>query len=137
MTIQHIATSAAPSPGAAYSQAIIAGGFLYTAGMGPVDPSDGEVVPGGIREQTLQTLTNLTTLLAENGLDLTDVIKVTAHLSDLHRDFPEFDAAFRDVVPAPYPVRTTVGSTLWNILVEIDLIAKLRTDDQTPHRGPS
>jgi 2-iminobutanoate/2-iminopropanoate deaminase len=126
MTIQHISTTAAPGVGGAYSQAIIAGGFLYTSGMGPVDPRSGEVVSGGVHEQTLQTLANLAALLAERGLDFTDVIKVTAHLSDLHRDFPTFDAAFREVVPAPYPVRTTVGSTLWHILVEIDVVAKLR-----------
>ena len=107
----------------------MAGGFLYTAGMGPNDPATGQVVGDTVEEQTVQTLANLGAILAERGLDFSDVVKVTAHLTDLHRDFPAFDAAFRTVVPEPYPARTTVGSTLWHILVEIDVVAKLRDSD--------
>lgn len=126
MSTQHISTTSAPTPGGAYSQGVVAGGFLYTAGMGPVDPATGEVVGDTVHEQTLQTLANLHAILVEHGLDFRDVVKVTAHLTDLHRDFPDFDAAYRTVVPEPYPARTTVGSTLWHILVEIDVVAKVR-----------
>src|SRR3954449_7618570 len=99
MSLAHIQTEKAPAPGGGYSQGVVAGDFLYTAGMGPVDPATDEVVEGGIREQTLQTMANLAAVLAERGLDFTDVVKVTVHLSDLHRDFAEYDAAFRTVVP--------------------------------------
>jgi 2-iminobutanoate/2-iminopropanoate deaminase len=50
-------------------------------------------------------------------------VKVTVHLADLHRDFKEFDAAYSEFLSPPFPVRTTVGSTLANILVEIDVVA--------------
>ncbi len=68
-------------------------------------------------------LRNLQTVLAARGRTLADVVKVTVHLADVARDFAEFDAAFRREVPEPYPVRTTVGSTLLDILVEIDVVA--------------
>jgi enamine deaminase RidA (YjgF/YER057c/UK114 family) len=56
------------------------------------------------------------------GLDLSHVVKVTAHLADL-ADFAAFNAAYERIIPAPYPVRTTVGSQLADILVEIDMVA--------------
>src|SRR4051794_3838996 len=96
--------------------------MLYTAGMGPHLP-DGGLAGETIGEQTIQVLRNLQAILARRGRTLADVIKVTAHLADVDRDFAEFDNAFRRVMPAPYPVRTTVGSTLLGILVEIDVIA--------------
>lgn len=128
MHVEHVNTPDAPPAGGAYSQAVRAGGFLYTAGMGPHDPRTGEVVRGGIIEQTAQVLRNLRSILADSGLDFTDVVKVTTHLSDLHRDFADYDTAFRSMVPSPYPARTTVGSCLWHILVEIDVVAKLRSE---------
>lgn len=47
------------------------------------------------------------------------------HFSNLHGQPPGYDDAFKEVVPAPYPIRTTVGSALWHIL-EIDVVARLR-----------
>ena len=54
------------------------------------------------------------------------MLKVTAHLEHLHRDFAEYDAAYQEFFDAPFPVRTTVGSDLMNILVEIDVVVALR-----------
>ncbi|KOV52604.1 endoribonuclease L-PSP [Streptomyces sp. AS58] len=116
----HIPT--APRPAGAYSQGVVAGGFLYTAGFGPQDPATGET-PNGVAAQTAQVLRNIGAVLAEHGLTMRDVVKVTAHLQHLQRDFPEYDAAYRAFFAEPYPVRTTVGSDLMNILVEIDVVA--------------
>ena len=58
------------------------------------------------------------------GLDLSHILKSTVHLAHLERDFAAFDAAYRSIVPQPYPVRTTVGSQLLGILVEIDVVAE-------------
>ncbi|WP_107070039.1 MULTISPECIES: Rid family hydrolase [unclassified Streptomyces] len=117
-------TERAPQPAGAYSQGVVAGGFLYTAGFGPKDPATGEV-PEQVGDQTRQVLKNVSAVLAERGLTLDDVVKVTVHLQHLRRDFAEYDAAYRTFFAEPYPVRTTVGSDLMNILVEIDVVAVL------------
>jgi 2-iminobutanoate/2-iminopropanoate deaminase len=118
-----IATPNAPKPGGAYSQAIIAGPFLFTAGVGPVDPVSGQVVGQTIAEQTRQVMVNLQAILKEAGLDFRQVVKATVHLQHLARDFSGFNDVYQEFFQPPYPARTTVGSTLNGILVEIDLVA--------------
>lgn len=114
----------APAPAGPYSQGIVANGFLYTAGFGPQDPITGEV-PEGVAAQTRQVLRNLNAVLAEAGATFADVVKVTTHLQHLKRDFDEYNQAYVEFFPAPFPVRTTVGSDLYDILVEIDVVAAL------------
>jgi reactive intermediate/imine deaminase len=126
MDVTPIRTAAAPAPAGAYSQGLVAGPFVFTAGMAPLDPVTRAVVGQTIGEQTDVVLNHLETILSERGLGLGDVVKMTVHLQDLRRDFAEFDAAYRRRVSEPYPVRTTVGSTLNGILVEIDAVALVR-----------
>ena len=114
---------AVPRAAGAYSHAVVAGGLVFTAGQGPISPEDGKVVEGGIAEQTTQVLNNLKAVLAARGRTLADLVKVTVHLADIDRDFAGFDRVFREMVPAPYPARTTVGSILPRMLVEIDVVA--------------
>ena len=125
MTEKVVRTDRAPVPAGAYSQGVVAGGFLFTAGFGPQDPVDGAVAPS-VGEQTTQVLANISAVLAEQGLTLDDVVRTTVHLENLKADFAEFDDVYEEHFSAPYPVRTTVGSDLANILVEIDVVAKLR-----------
>ncbi|MFD6096150.1 RidA family protein [Nocardiopsis flavescens] len=125
MSKKAVRTDGAPAPAGAYSQGIVAGGFLFTAGFGPQDPETGEVAPT-VGEQTRQVLANVSAVLAEHGLTLDDVVKATVHLENLKSDFPEYNAVYEQHFTAPYPVRTTVGSDLADILVEIDVVAKLR-----------
>lgn len=125
MTRNEVRTSAAPMPAGSYSQAVSANGFLYTAGFGPQNPATGEVEAQSVGDQTRQVMRNLQGVLKEVGATFDDVVKVTVHLADLHRDFKEFDAAYSEFLETPFPVRTTVGSTLANILVEIDVVAAL------------
>lgn len=120
-------TRVAPSvmnPALPLSPGVIANGFLYVSGFGPQDPVTG-VKPEGIREQTRSVFANLRLVLAEAGLDLPDVVKVTAHLQELNRDFPGYNEVYAELMPQPRPVRTTVGSDLRDILVEIDVVAAL------------
>lgn len=126
MAREQISTDAAPKPAGAYSQGIAAGGFLYTAGLGPIDPKTGEKVGTTVEEQTKAVMQGLAAILAERGLDFSDVVKSTVHLADPKRDFAAFNAAYQSFLTPPYPVRTTVGSVLADILVEIDVVAKLR-----------
>lgn len=127
MAVRHIVAKGAPAPGGSYSHGVVANGFLYTCGMGPMDPATGANVPGGVGEQTRQTLKNLQAILAEVGCDFSDVVKSTVHLQDVVRDFAEYDSAYREFFTAPnFPARTTVGSDLVSILVEIDLVVALK-----------
>jgi len=120
---REIRTDQAPAPGGTYSQGLVAGDFLYTAGMGPIDPATGEVVGDDVATQTRQVLDNLRAVLAAHGLTLDDVVKSTVHLQELRRDFAAYDEVYRSCFTPPFPVRTTVGSDLMNILVEIDFVA--------------
>ena len=122
-TKQAITTTNAPQPAGAYSQGIAVGQFIYTAGFGPQDPATGQI-PQGITAQTRQVLRNVAALLAEHGASLDHVVKSTVHLADL-ADFADFNAAYQEFFTKPYPVRTTVGSQLPGILVEIDVVAHL------------
>ena len=117
-----ITTTGAPTPAGPYSQGIVAGGLLFTAGFGPQDPATGDVAPT-VGEQTRQVLRNISAVLAEHGATLDDVVKSTVHLQHLERDFAEFNEAYRELFTEPFPVRTTVGSQLFGILVEIDVVA--------------
>ena len=124
-TIKHVTAKGAPTPGGSYSRGVIANGFLYTCGMGPVDPATGKIVEGGVGPQTRQTLINLKAILDEVGADFSQVVKTTAHLQNCVADFAEYDKVYREFLSAPFPVRTTVGSDLINILVEIDFVVAL------------
>lgn len=112
-----------PAPGGAYSHVTQTSELVFTAGFGPNDPATG-TLPEGIEAQTAATLANVERALAGVGLDLSHVVKTTVHLAHLERDFAAFDAAYRRAMPEPYPVRTTVGSQLLGILVEIDVVAE-------------
>ena len=124
-SLEHFQADGAPAPGGSYSHGVIANGFLYTCGMGPIDPATGKVVEGDITVQTRQVLKNLEAILKTKGATFAQVVKVTTHLQELHRDFAGYDQAYREFLSAPFPVRTTVGSELMNILVEIDFVVAL------------
>jgi 2-iminobutanoate/2-iminopropanoate deaminase len=114
----------APAPAGPYSHGVVANGFLYTAGFGPQDAENGNAIADDVAEQTRQVLRNIQKVLAVHGLTMDDVVKSTVHLQDL-ADFAAFNTAYEEFFTAPYPVRTTVGSQLANILVEIDVVAAL------------
>jgi len=118
-----IKTDAAPAPVGAYSQARMAGPFVFTAGMGPLDPVTGAVSGDDVGQQTELVLDHLEAILGSAGMGLRNVVKVTVHLQNLDRDFAEFDRVYRTRLSEPFPARTTVGSTLAGILVEIDVVA--------------
>lgn len=118
-----ISTTAASAPAGAYNQGVLANGTLYTAGFGPRDPATGVIVGSDVEEQTRQVFANLEAVLAECGMGLSNIVKTTVHLHDLVRDARAFDEVYTQLMPAPYPVRTTVGSVLNGMLVEIDVVA--------------
>lgn len=122
MPKQKIQTDKAAKPGGAYSQGLRAGPFIFVSGQGPGDPVTGKVVGTTIEEQTARVLENVKAILEAGGATMADVVKSTVHLSDLSH-FPQFNKVYETYFPDPKPVRTTVGSQLLGILVEIDVIA--------------
>ncbi|BCW61341.1 Rid family hydrolase [Arthrobacter sp. StoSoilB22] len=123
MTRLQVTTDLAPSPAGPYSQAIVANGFLFTAGQTPHHPITGERVGITIEEQTIQAMKNVGEVLGAHGLDFSHVVKATVHLHHPGRDLDGFNAIYEKYVVAPYPARTTVGSFLGDFLVEIDVVA--------------
>lgn len=114
-------------PQGAYSQGWRAGDFIFFTGTGPIDPSTGKLVGDNIESQTEQTINNISAILEADGAFLSDVVKVTVHLSDTSL-FPRYNAVYARRFSQPYPVRTTVGSDLGHapgMLIEIDCIAHI------------
>jgi 2-iminobutanoate/2-iminopropanoate deaminase len=105
-----------------YSAATKAGGFVFVSGQGPWDPARSAFAGDTIEEQTELTLRSLQEVLHEAGAGLTDVVKVQVHLRDLD-DFDRFNQVYVRFFPSPAPARTTVGSELGEIMIEIDAIA--------------
>ncbi len=122
MPKQQITTEGAPQPRGAYSQGLRAGDFVSVAGMAGFDPVSGELAGETIEEQTARTLENIKAIPESAGATMADVVKSTVHLSDLSL-FQRYNAVYAQYFPDPKPVRTTVGSQLPGILVEIDVVA--------------
>jgi 2-iminobutanoate/2-iminopropanoate deaminase len=107
------------------SHAVIADGFACVSGQGPADPVT-SIVPDGFSAQVRQTFHNVQIILQGAGAGFKDVVKVNACPSDVTRSH-EFNAIYQELLPRPPPARTTVGSQLVGIRVEIDCIAILPT----------
>src|SRR5215207_457415 len=122
MSKQQITTHTDASPIGAYSQGIRVGDFLFVSGQGPLDPTTGQIVGETIEEQTERVLENIKAILEAGGATMADVVKVSAHLSDLAL-FERYNRVYATYFLDPKPTRTTVGSQLLGILVEIDAIA--------------
>ena len=122
MPKQQIRTTSGASPIGAYSQGLRVGDFLFVSGQGPLDPATGKIVGETIEEQTARVLENIKVILEAGGATMADVVKVSAHLSDLGL-FDRYNKVYATYFPDPKPTRTTVGSQLLGILVEIDAIA--------------
>jgi 2-iminobutanoate/2-iminopropanoate deaminase len=123
---QRIETEKAPAAIGPYSQGIVAGGFLFTAGQIALDPGTGKIVDGGIVEQTSRALTNLTEVLANAGATWADVVKTTVYLMDL-AEFPVVNEIYGKHLGSSRPARSTVqvAALPRGGLIEIDLIALL------------
>jgi 2-iminobutanoate/2-iminopropanoate deaminase len=110
-----------PSP---LAQAIRAGNLLFVSGQGPLDPKTREVVSPDIREQTRQTLANLSAVLAAAQLTMANVVNMRVVLRNT-QDFPAFNEAFREFMAGEKVTRTCVGATPHRkgVNVEIDCVA--------------
>lgn len=123
--MKQISVKTSPVPSGAYSQAVVAKGLVFVAGVGPYDAVTRAVVGTTVEEQTVKTVENIRAILVEAGCDLGDIVNSTVYLADLHRDWAAFDATYRSLLSEPYPARATTGAVLKNILVEIAVVAAL------------
>ena len=123
-----IATLAAPAAIGPYSQAVRVGDMLFTSGQVALDPATGQLVPGGITEQTTRVLENLKAVLGKAGLDMVHVVKTTVFLKHMS-DFAAMNEVYARYLAPPgvvAPARSTVAvaGLPKDALVEIELIAK-------------
>jgi len=122
--VNSVHTDKAPAAIGPYSQAIAANGFLFTAGQIALDPATGQIVAGGVAEQTERVLTNLTSVLQAGGASWTSVVKTTVFLKDM-RDFPAVNEIYARMVGDARPARSTVAvaGLPRDVLVEIEAVA--------------
>ena len=123
-----ISTDRAPGAIGPYSQAIVANGFVFTAGQIPLDPATGDIVQGDVVAQTEQVFRNLAAVLDASGATWNDVVKATVFLIDM-KDFPRVNEVYGRVMGDARPARSTVqvAGLPRGVSVEIDLIAAVRS----------
>lgn len=126
MTVQLVHTENAPAAIGPYSQATIAGGFLFTAGQIALDPATMQVKEGGVVAQAEQVMANLTAVLAQAGCSWDDAVRTTVYLHDM-ADFPRVNEVYARALGTARPARSTVQVSALprGVLVEIDAIAKV------------
>ena len=118
-----IVTDQAPKPIGAYSQAVRANGFLFTAQIA-LDPKTNTFLEGNVAQQTERVLENLKAILAHAGLNLSHVVKTTVFLKDLN-DSAAMNEVYEKYFPVAAPARSTVQAAGLpnNALIEIELVA--------------
>ena len=119
-----ISTTNAPAAIGPYSQAIEVNGMLFISGQIPIDPATGEIVAGGITEQTTQSFKNIRAILTEAGYTFDNVVKTTVFLSDM-ADFAAMNAVYAQQFSGDFPARSAVAVKALpkNVLVEVETIA--------------
>ncbi len=115
----------APAAIGPYSQAVVAGNFLFTSGQIPLNPATGQVVEGDITVQAEQVMQNIKAILEEAGTDFDKVIKTTCFLSDMQH-FAAFNAVYEKYfVGKPARSCVAVRELPRAVLVEVEVIAGL------------
>ena len=124
MLKKQITTSDAPAAIGPYSQAVQAGNFIFYSGQIPLHPESGNVVEGGIVEQTRQVMANMRAVLHASGREFSDVVKTTIYLTDL-ADFATVNEIYGEVFTEVPPARACVqvAALPKGVSVEIDWIA--------------
>lgn len=128
MPKQVVSTDNAPAAVGAYSQGIIANGFVYTAGQVPLVPETKTMVEGGIKEQTRQSLENVKGVLEAAGSSMASVVKTTVFLADIN-DFADFNAVYSEYFPDNPPARSAVQAAALPLgaMIEIEAVALLES----------
>jgi 2-iminobutanoate/2-iminopropanoate deaminase len=102
-----IKTEKAPAAIGPYSQAVKAGGFLFTSGILPLDPATGSLVEGGIEKETIQTFENLKSIFEQAGSSLENIVSATVYITDM-KDFEKMNKIYSSYFSGSFPSRATV-----------------------------
>jgi 2-iminobutanoate/2-iminopropanoate deaminase len=123
---KQIQTESAPAAIGPYSQAIVANGFLFTAGQIALDPASGQIVGADVVAQAERVFDNLEAILQAAGASWNDVVKTTVFLQDMN-DFPRVNEVYARALGSARPARSTVAVSALprGVLVEIEAIAAL------------
>lgn len=126
MSTRIVSTDAAPAAIGPYSQGIIAGGFLYTAGQIAFDPATMQLVEGDVAVQTRRVMDNLNAVLGAAGASWKDVVKMTVFLTNM-ADFPRVNDVLAEVLGESRPARSTVqvAALPRGVPVEIEMVVYL------------
>ena len=126
MNVKTVHTDRAPAAIGPYSQGVVAGGFLFTAGQIALDPASGQIVDGDVVAQTERVLANLTAILSQAGATWGQVVKTTVYLQDM-ADFPRVNEVYARAIGSARPARSTVqvAGLPRGVLVEIDAVVAL------------
>ncbi len=118
-------TPNAPAAVGPYSQAVDCGDLVFLSGQIPLVPATGLLAEGGIEAQARQMFENIKAVLAEAGMDFTNVVKTTVFMTDLGQ-FATLNGIYAEYFQAPYPARSCVEVTKLpkGVSVECELIAK-------------
>ncbi len=118
-------TPNAPAAVGPYSQAVDCGDLVFLSGQIPLVPATGLLAEGGIEAQARQMFENIKAVLAEAGMDFTNVVKTTVFMTDLGQ-FATLNGIYAEYFQAPYPARSCVEVTKLpkGVSVEYELIAK-------------
>ena len=121
---QIVSTEGAPKAIGPYSQAVVWNGLVFLSGQIPLDPATGQIVEGGIVEQTTRVLENLRAVLAASGSSFENVLKTTVFIKNMS-DFPQMNEVYARYFPSAPPARSTVEAARLprDVQVEIDCIA--------------
>ena len=121
---QAISSAGAPKAIGPYSQAVRAGQLLFLSGQVALDPATGQMVEGGVTEQTRRVFENLGAVLKAGGRSFADVVRTTVFLADMN-DFAAVNEVYGTYFTKPYPARATVQVARLpkDARVEIDVIA--------------
>ena len=126
MTNRIVQTDAAPAAIGPYSQGVIAGGFLFTAGQVAFDPATMQIIDGDVVAQTRRVMDNLHAVLAAAGAGWKDVVKMTVFLTNMS-DFPRVNEVLAEVLGDSRPARSTVqvAALPRGVPVEIEMVVYL------------
>ena len=119
-----VSAAGAPRAIGPYSPALKVGNLLFLSGSIPLDPVSGQLVAGGIVEQTTQVMENIKSLLEAAGAGFHNVARTTVFMVDLG-EFAPMNEVYANYFTAPYPARSTVQVVKLpkDVRVEIDVIA--------------
>ena len=122
--MERISTKNAPPAFGPFCQATVANGMVFTSGAMPFNPADGSLIPGGVGDQTRQTMENLKNVLEAAGSSMCRILQMTVYLTDMDK-FGEMNDVYCTFFDGKYPARATLGvaSLAKHAMVEMQAVA--------------